>query len=77
MKWINVENEMPEPQNQILILICGKVASIAKFNGFCFTEDGLDVDDVTHWCYIPEIPKSKQESILKKSCGKSGLNKDL
>lgn len=55
MKWIDISNESPMPQEQILVLISNRVASVVKFNGFNFTDDGLDVEDVTHWCYLPEI----------------------
>ena len=56
-----MENETPKPQDQILVLISGKFATVVKFNGFNFTDDGLDVDEVTHWLYLPEIPISKRE----------------
>lgn len=61
MNWIDIKDEIPEPQEQILVLISSRVASVAKFNGFSFTDDGLDVEDVTHWCYLPEIPLLKWE----------------
>ncbi|NCB84420.1 MAG: hypothetical protein EOM44_07975 [Bacteroidia bacterium] len=61
MKWIEISNERPKPQEQLLVLISNRVASVVKFNGFNFTDDGLDVDDVTHWCYLPEIPILKRE----------------
>jgi len=57
MKWISIQDEKPKPTKQLLILISGRIASVAKFNGLDFTEDELDVEDVTHWCYLPEIPK--------------------
>jgi hypothetical protein len=56
MKWINFLNEKPSEQAQILVLIDKRVATVAKFNGYNFTEDGLDVEDVTHWCYLPDAP---------------------
>lgn len=61
MNWIDIENETPTPQEQILVLISERVASVVKYNGFNFTDDGLDVDDVTHWTYLPEIPVTKRE----------------
>lgn len=58
MEWIDIRNKKPSKQNQILVLIDGRVASVVKYNGYNFTEDGLDVEDVTHWCYLTEPPKS-------------------
>jgi hypothetical protein len=65
MKWINILNEMPSEQEQILVLINSQVASVAKFNGFDFTDDGLDVENVTHWCYLPKIPEQDMKLWLK------------
>lgn len=56
MNWKNIAHEKPALQKQILVLIKNKVASVAKFNGDCFTEDELEVENVTHWAYLPELP---------------------
>ena len=56
MYWISTKKEMPKEQNQILVLIDGRHALVAKYNGFSFTDDGLEVEDITHWCYLPKIP---------------------
>lgn len=61
MKWIDINTETPIAQEQILVLISNRVASVVKYNGLNFTDDGLDVDDVTHWCYLPEISTLKRE----------------
>jgi hypothetical protein len=61
MNWIDIKDGIPKPQEQILVLISNRVATVAKFNGFNFTDDGLDIEDVTHWCYIPKIPNLKRK----------------
>lgn len=66
MMWIAIKNEKPKPQEQVLVLISGKIAMVVKYNGYNFTDDGLDVDDVTHWSYLPEIPISKRIQFRRK-----------
>lgn len=63
MKWISIKKEKPKPQEQILVLALNRVAMVVKFNGFDFTDDGLDVDDITHWSYLPEFPVLKRKRL--------------
>jgi hypothetical protein len=48
MNWKNIETEKPKSSKQILVLIDSRVASVAKYNGESFTDDGLEIEDVTH-----------------------------
>jgi len=56
MKWISVIKQTPRKRNNILVLLKSGVSTVANFDGECFNEDGLDVEDITHWIYIPKIP---------------------
>jgi hypothetical protein len=59
MQWIDINIELPEITDQLIVLVENRVAMIAKFNGDGFTDDELEIEDVTHWCYLPKILKSQ------------------
>jgi len=53
MKWILISKNKPQLHQIVLGLIKGKIPVIVKFSGDCFTEDGLEVKNITHWVTIP------------------------
>lgn len=55
MKWISVKEKLPSLNEIVFALIEGKFPTVAKFSGDCFTDDGLEVEDVTHWMQIPSL----------------------
>jgi hypothetical protein len=61
MKWIDINKRLPKSNKIVFVLIKQGIPSIAKFSEYCFTEDGLEVEDVTHWMSIPELPKKGKE----------------
>jgi hypothetical protein len=50
--WNILETVKPNICQQLLVLINGQIAVIAKFDGYYFTEDGLEIENVTHWMYL-------------------------
>ena len=55
MRWISINQELPSLSQIVFALINGKFPVVSKFSGDCFTDDGLEVEDVTHWMEIPNI----------------------
>jgi hypothetical protein len=66
MKWKKRNEKLPNPNEIVFVLIKQGIPSVAKFSGDCFTEDGLEVKNVTHWMSIPEFPKKGKE-VFKRS----------
>lgn len=70
-KWIDVDERLPEKNENVLIAADGYVYSASYYeysDGMAFsTETGDDIfcaghgkDKVTHWMYLPEPPKEEQ-----------------
>ena len=68
VKWISFKDKLPEDGKKILISD-GEMINIAQMviekTVFGFTSDihlvalngGWDLDDLTHWAELPELPK--------------------
>ena len=64
--WYHVKENLPTKEETIVILLDNRVPLVARFNGFEFTDDGLEIQNVTHWMRLPAIPnKYKQLSEIK------------
>jgi hypothetical protein len=66
MKWININKKSPRENEIVFVLIKQGIPSVAKFSKYCFTEDGLEIENITHWMPIPEIPQAGKE-VFKRS----------
>lgn len=62
MNWIKVNEELPQKDELVFVLIKNEIPSTAKFvkdiNGFYF--DDLEVENVTHWLPIPALKKGNK-----------------
>ena len=62
--WISVEERLPEPEKEVIILAKNKYIDIDHL-----TDDGeggyywwrSDDDKITHWMPIPELPKEEKK----------------
>lgn len=62
--WISVEDKLPEPEKEVIILAKNKYIDIDHL-----TDDGeggyywwrSDDDKITHWMPIPELPKEEKK----------------
>lgn len=83
MKWIKVEDILPEPNEKVLLYF-GKIDNILmgiywedvnKFNVFfsngATLNDGKHAEIITHWMPLPEPPK---EDNLQRFMQKHGLS---
>jgi hypothetical protein len=66
MKWIKINEKSPRQNEIVFVLLKQGIPSVAKFSANCFTEDGLEIEKVTHWMSIPEIPQEGKE-VFKRS----------
>ena len=67
MKWININDKLPEKNTRVLIIdddfkveICDYCSEEFCQDGFWFNENGgeyCDELDVTHWQPLPKAPK--------------------
>ena len=68
MKWISVEERLPEPDNKMKYTYY--ITIHATWDNFCrilmfdndehtWTRDGDDTQKVTHWMPLPEPPTNK------------------
>ena len=55
--WISIKDKLPNPEEYVVILLNNGMPVIAKFNGFVFTEDGLEFENIAYWLHLPEMPK--------------------
>jgi len=60
-KWISVEERLPEPEKDVLVLYRGKYRCIGYYSEDCglwIINDAPTYDEtVTHWMPLPEPPK--------------------
>ena len=61
-KWISVYDDIPMNEDDVLVLLEGKNADIAWFNGYDGTwhTNGYYSGTVTHWMPLLEPPKEEQ-----------------
>jgi hypothetical protein len=55
MKWLSVNQTLPSLGQMVSALVKNKIPLVVKFSGDCFTDDGLEVENVTHWMEIPSV----------------------
>ena len=57
--WISVKDDIPVNEDDVLVLLDGKNADIAWFNGYDGTwhTNGYYSGTVTHWMPLPEPPR--------------------
>ena len=55
MKWISIKQKKPLVNQTVFALIKNKIPVIVKFSQNCFTDDGLEVENISHWRPIPEF----------------------
>jgi hypothetical protein len=58
-KWISIFKHKPKDGETVVLLLSSGNATIAKFDGYQFTEDGLLVENITHWISLPLKPTQK------------------
>lgn len=61
MTWINIKEQNPQQKEIVYVLINNGIPSVAKYSYDSFTENGLEVENVTHWMSIPIIPEKGKE----------------
>lgn len=59
MNWISVLEKKPPEGSEVVILYTSGSMTIAKYDGLYFAEDGLLVEDISHWLKIPNHPFEK------------------
>lgn len=64
MEWVSVFDDLPPFDEPVAVLRDGKDADCAQlhngwdqFADYWLTPDSCRLDDVTHWCKLPPIPK--------------------
>lgn len=55
MKWISIKERKPSINQIVFALIKRRIPVVVKFVGECFTDDGLEIKNITHWITIPAI----------------------
>lgn len=67
MKWKKVNEELPSHNEEVFVLINNKVPFNAKFvrDIKMFCNDGLEVENVTHWLPIPSVQKEEKLELEK------------
>lgn len=67
MKWIKVTSELPKKDADVFVLLNNKFPYNANFitdiNMFC--NDGLKVEDVTHWMPVPDLKEEDKVKLTK------------
>ena len=59
-KWISVKERLPEDDDDVLILICGKIIGAGyRINGKWKSLAKAKAPVVTHWMPLPEMPKEE------------------
>lgn len=68
-KWISVSEKLPDPEDMknIGVLVCKKswitgrpnVIQVARWNGSKWVSNWKEIDMVTHWMPLPELPKER------------------
>lgn len=59
-KWISVKDRLPEDDDDVLILIYGKVIGVGyRINGKWKSLSKAKAPVVTHWMSLPEPPKEE------------------
>lgn len=59
-KWISVNDRLPEDDDDVLILIYGKVIGVGyRINGKWKSLAKAKAPVVTHWMSLPEMPKEE------------------
>ena len=58
-KWVDVMDDIPTSEDDVLVLIGGKDADVGWFNGYDgnWRTYGCIAGEVTHWMPLPEPPK--------------------
>ena len=65
MKWINIKNEYPESDTNILVCLSNKAIRVSYYFQDSFGRwfssadeiwDKYYTDDVTHWMPLPDMP---------------------
>ena len=59
-KWISVNDRLPEDDDDVLILIYGKIIGVGyRINGKWKSQAMVKAPVVTHWMPLPEMPKEE------------------
>lgn len=59
-KWISVKDRLPEDDDDVLILIYGKIIGVGyRINGKWKSIAKAKAPVVTHWMPLPEMPKEE------------------
>ena len=69
--WISVEDRLPEPENEVIVLAKDKYIDIDQLtddgegNYYWWKTDRVVIwcedDKITHWMPIPELPKEEKK----------------
>ena len=54
MEWILLIKKRPAISQIVFALINARTPVVVKFSGEWFTDDGLEVKNITHWSNIPK-----------------------
>ena len=55
-QWISIFDRKPESGSTVVVLFPSGGRTVAKFDGFYFTEDDLLTERISHWLPLPKTP---------------------
>lgn len=62
MEWIDVKNQLPKEDINVLVISRSKDIFIAYERDNEFRDingDYYDLEEITHWCSLPDAPKEE------------------
>ncbi len=59
-RWISIFEQKPKAGTRVVVLLSSGNHTVAIFDGCFFCEDGLVVEDITHWISLPPSPPKRE-----------------